>query len=106
MARMASHTMRISKYLSYHLRHHPEELGLTLEPGGWAPVDALLQASAARGFAISRDELEDVVAENDKQRFALSQDGTRIRANQGHSVEVHLELEPLAPPAILYHGTG
>jgi putative RNA 2'-phosphotransferase len=106
MARTASHTLRISKYLSYHLRHHPEELGLTLEPGGWVPVDALLQASAARGFAIGRDDLEQVVSENDKQRFALSQDGTRVRANQGHSVEVDLELEPLAPPAILYHGTG
>src|SRR3954454_3870048 len=106
MARTASRNVQISKYLSLHLRHRPEALGLTLEPGGWVPVDALLQASAARGFAISRDDLEQRVAESDKQRFALSEDGTRIRANQGHSVAVDLELEPVAPPAILYQGTG
>ena len=98
--------VRISKYLSLYLRHRPGDLGLTLQPGGWVVVEALLQESAARGFAISREELEQVVAESDKQRFALSEDGSRIRANQGHSVSVDLELEPLEPPPTLYHGTG
>src|SRR5262245_13569421 len=98
--------VQISKYLSLHLRHRPQALGLTLDPGGWVPLDALLRASAKQGFAITRAQLEQVVAESDKQRFAISQDGTRIRANQGHSVPVDLELEPIDPPAVLYHGTG
>jgi putative RNA 2'-phosphotransferase len=106
MAQVPQRHVRISKFLSLYLRHRPQELGLILEPGGWVTVDALFQVSAARGFAIGRDELEQVVAESDKQRFALSEDGTRIRANQGHSVSVDLELEPLEPPPILYHGTG
>lgn len=98
--------IRISKRLSYHLRHHPDELGLTLEPGGWVPVDELLAALARKGMAISRAELEEVVARNNKRRFAFDETGERIRANQGHSVEVDLGLEPVEPPAELYHGTG
>ncbi len=80
--------------------------------GGWVEVDALLAASAHRGFPISRDELEEVVARNDKKRFAplasrrgFQESGTLIRAQQGHSAPVDLELEPATPPATLYHGT-
>ncbi len=91
--------------MSKYLRHRPEELGLTLMPGGWMEVDALLAASAHRGFPISRDELEEVVASNDKKRFAFNKSGTLIRAQQGHSAPVDLELEPATPPATLYHGT-
>lgn len=98
--------VRISKYLSLHLRHRPEALGLTLGPGGWVDVDALLTAARDRGVQISRTDLNEVVASNDKQRFAISADGLRIRANQGHSVSVDLELKPTAPPPVLYHGTG
>jgi putative RNA 2'-phosphotransferase len=98
--------VQVSTYLSLIFRHRPHDLGLTLDQGGWVAVDALLRASASKGFAISQTELEQVVAESDKQRFALSQDGTRIRANQGHSVPVDLELEPVEPPPVLYHGTG
>jgi putative RNA 2'-phosphotransferase len=94
-----------SKYLSKYLRHRPEELGLALMPGGWVEVDALLAASAQRGFPISRDELEEVVARNDKKRFAFDESGTLIRAQQGHSAPVDLELEPATPPTTLYHGT-
>ena len=97
--------VRVSKYLSKYLRHRPEELGLALMPGGWVEVDALLAASAHRGFPIGRDELEEVVARNDKKRFAFDESGTLIRAQQGHSAPVDLELEPAAPPATLYHGT-
>lgn len=97
---------RWSKRISYHLRHAPEELGLTLAPGGWVAVDALLGAFAARGPALSRDDLAEIVATNDKQRFAFDESGARIRANQGHSVEVDLQLEPATPPALLYHGTA
>lgn len=91
---------KISKFLSYHLRHAPQKLGLQLQPGGWVGVDLLLRQ--ARWF--TRAELEWVVAHNAKQRFAL-QEG-RIRAQQGHSLPIDLELEPREPPPLLYHGTA
>ena len=95
-----------SKYLARHLRHQPEALGLTLEPGGWVAVDALLAAMARHGVAISRADLEEIVARNNKQRFAFDETGQRIRASQGHSVLVDLQLTPLSPPEALYHGTS
>lgn len=97
---------KISKYLSRHLRHEPERLGLTLAPGGWVQVEDLLKACARQQFKVNRWELEQVVANNDKQRFSFDETGTRIRANQGHSVQVDLQLEHTKPPAVLYHGTG
>ncbi len=101
-----SRSTRISKFLARHLRHAPEQLGLTLEPGGWADVDALLAACRAHRFPISRRELDEVVATNEKQRFAFDGDGTRIRAVQGHTVPVDLGLEATVPPPTLFHGTG
>ena len=98
--------IKVSKYLSKHLRHQPQRLGLTLELGGWVPIDDLLAACARLHFPISRAELDEVIARNNKQRFALDPTGTRIRANQGHSVAVDLQLAPVAPPATLYHGTA
>ncbi len=98
--------VKISKYLSKHLRHQPERLGLSLEPGGWVAVDALLAACQRHRFAVSRAELQEVVARCDKQRFAFDDSGSRIRANQGHSTEVDLQLEAAVPPDVLYHGTG
>ncbi|CAA9252336.1 MAG: RNA:NAD 2'-phosphotransferase [uncultured Chloroflexi bacterium] len=98
----------VSKFLSKYLRHEPEALGLTLEPGGWVPVDALLAGAAGKGFRIGRDELDQVVAQNDKRRFSIDAAGTRIRANQGHSAAVDLQLTPVPPeevPEVLYHGT-
>src|SRR5947209_6437731 len=102
----AKQQVRISKFLSRHLRHAPEDIGLMLQPGGWVEVEELLAACARAGVAISRADLQTVVRENDKQRFALDETGTRIRANQGHSVEVDLQLPEAEPPAVLYHGTG
>ena len=98
--------VKTSKYLSKHLRHQPERLGLQLEEGGWVKVADLLRACAAHGFSISRADLDEVVAKNDKQRFSFDETGQRIRANQGHSVEVDLQLEPVEPPPVLYHGTA
>ncbi|MFJ8586235.1 RNA 2'-phosphotransferase [Streptomyces sp. NPDC093595] len=95
--------VKVSKYLSKHLRHQPERIGLTLDPQGWVAIDDLLRATAAHGMRISRTELEHVVAVNDKRRFTI--DGERIRANQGHTVDVDLDLPPADPPAYLYHGT-
>ncbi len=94
-----------SKFLSLVLRHKPETLGLTLDEAGWVSVDTLLAALARHGRALSRTKLETIVSTNDKQRFAFSDDGTRIRANQGHSVEVELGYEPAEPPPVLYHRT-
>ncbi|MFG3095186.1 RNA 2'-phosphotransferase [Streptomyces sp. NPDC048202] len=96
-------TVKVSKYLSKHLRHQPERIGLTLDPAGWVEIDTLLAAAAAHGFVVTRAELDHVVAVNDKRRFAV-EDG-RIRASQGHSVEVALGLPPATPPPCLYHGT-
>jgi len=97
--------VRISKFLSKHLRHTPAALGLVLEPGGWVSVPDLLRGAAAAGMPLTRAELQEVVERNDKQRFALEADTDRIRANQGHSTEVDLQLSPEEPPALLYHGT-
>jgi putative RNA 2'-phosphotransferase len=97
--------VRTSKFLSKHLRHAPEALGLQLAPGGWVEVDALLAGCAGAGVRLTRTQLEEVVARNDKQRFSFDAEGRRIRANQGHSTEVDLQLTPTEPPAVLYHGT-
>lgn len=96
-------SVRLSKYLAKHLRHEPERIGITLDAQGWVPVAELMAAAARHGFPFTRDELAAVVAGNDKQRYAL--DGDRIRANQGHSVPVDLDLPPAVPPAHLFHGT-
>lgn len=98
--------VRVSKRMSRYLRHAPERIGIELGPGGWVEVDTLLDALREHGFPVSRDELDEVVRRNDKQRFAFDEAGTRIRANQGHSVPVDLELPPAQPPAVLYHGTA
>ncbi len=98
--------IKISKYLSKHLRHQPERIGIKLEKGGWVTVDELLEACRKNKFPITRTDLEEVVANNDKKRFSFDSTGTKIRANQGHSVEVDLQLLPSVPPDVLYHGTG
>ncbi|KAF3469680.1 RNA 2'-phosphotransferase [Streptomyces sp. Tu 3180] len=96
-------TVKVSKYLARHLRHRPERIGLMLDEGGWVEIDTLIAAAAAHGFPLTREELDHVVAVNDKRRFAV--EGTRIRASQGHTVAVDLGLPPATPPPHLYHGT-
>jgi putative RNA 2'-phosphotransferase len=92
-----------SRFLAYVLRHHPQTVGITLDEGGWVEVPTLLAALAAHGRPMDRALLARLVAGTDKRRFQL--DGDRIRAAQGHSVPVDLGLEPVTPPAVLYHGT-
>jgi putative RNA 2'-phosphotransferase len=99
------HKNTISKFLSLILRHSPGTIGLTLDENGWADVEDLLLRSAQNNNPFSREELTEVVTTNDKQRFVFNEDATKIRANQGHSVEVDLNLASQAPPKILYHGT-
>ncbi len=101
-----SRLIKISKYLSKHLRHQPDRIGIKLAPGGWVAVDELLAACQKNQFPITLTELNEVVANNDKKRFSFNSTGTLIRANQGHSTEVDLQREPVVPPDVLYHGTG
>lgn len=102
---MSKQHTTISKFLSLVLRHQPETIGVALDPEGWIEIIELLTAAAAHGTQISRTLLDEIVANSDKQRFAISADGQRIRANQGHSVEVDLKLSPVEPPEELFHGT-
>ena len=98
--------VRLSKWVALRLRHDPAGIGLTLDPAGWAAVDDLIAASARHGMRFDRTDLDRVVAANDKRRFEFDESGTRIRARQGHSIEVELGYPDTAPPALLYHGTA
>lgn len=102
---MDSTLVRASKFLSLVLRHKPETIGLRLDPEGWAEVSVLIDAARAAGHRLDFDLLIRVVHENDKQRFSFSDDGNRVRANQGHSIDIDLGLAPIEPPTILFHGT-
>lgn len=97
---------RISKFLSYLLRHHPDAIGITLDGNGWTDVAMLIEKMQANGHAVDFALLKEVVATNSKQRFAFSDDFTKIRANQGHSITINLDYEAQEPPAVLYHGTS
>ncbi len=96
---------RISKFLALILRHHPEVIGITLDCHGWARVDELL-AGISPKYPIDLKTLEEIVASDGKNRYSFNQDHTKIRANQGHSLEVDVELEAAVPPEFLYHGTA
>ncbi len=94
-------TIRTSKFLSLVLRHEPEQVGLKLGDAGWVDVEELLRAVNGHGVPLTPDQLKHIVATSDKKRFAFSEDGLRIRASQGHSVEVDLQYEPQTPPELL-----
>lgn len=96
----------ISKYLSYVLRHHPESIDLALDEQGWADIDILLEKCATKNVLFDREDLMKLVAQNDKQRFAIDTENNKIRANQGHSIRIDAGLQPEVPPAVLYHGTA
>lgn len=101
-----SRRVRISKFLSYVLRHAPESIGRELGPGGWMKIEDLLTGAQQAGRELSRADIERVMRAGDKQRFKLSEDSSSIRARYGHSTSVDLQLEPARPPATLYHGTA
>lgn len=103
---MTPRQIKISKYLSFVLRHDPAAGGVILDPDGWVEIHELLAGLSGKDLTFEREELLEVVAANDKQRFALSEDGSRIRASQGHSVSVALGYAPETPPNILFHGTA
>lgn len=95
----------VSKYMSLILRHKPETIGISLDEHGWANVEELI-AGIARNNEFNMDILEEIVRTDEKQRYSFNEDKTQIRANQGHSIPVDVELEEQVPPDILWHGTG
>ncbi len=95
----------LSRYISLILRHHPEAIGIELDEHGWANVSELIEG-IGRTQPIDRRKLERIVAEDEKQRYSFNADKTKIRANQGHSIAVDVELEKREPPEVLWHGTG
>lgn len=97
---------RTSKFLSFVLRHNPQEIGLALDENGWADTEELIAKANVHGTPLDLELLKNIVDTNDKKRFAFNDDQSRIRANQGHSIEVDLQLQPQMPPAILFHGTA
>jgi putative RNA 2'-phosphotransferase len=103
---MGDRIIATSKFLSLILRHKPEVIGLRLDANGWAEIDEIIRLAATQGRSLTRPLLEEVVATSDKQRFVISEDRLKIRANQGHSISVDLELEPQVPPPVLFHGTA
>ena len=97
---------RLSKAMSKVLRHQPQTFGLVLDRQGWCDVEELIAAFQRKGISLDRPTLQIVIERNDKKRFSFSTDGTRIRANQGHSIDIDLGYETLTPPDLLYHGTA
>lgn len=98
---------KISKYLSFILRHNPEAIGLSLDTQGWANVEELLEGMKKINKAITRNELQEIVEKNDKKRFTFSNNGLYIRAAQGHSLKnVDISFEEKTPPDLLFHGTA
>lgn len=103
---MKDKTKKHSKFLSLILRHRPDIVGVTLDEAGWVDIDILLKAiKSEEDNSWSREELERIVRDNDKKRFSISDDGKRIRASQGHSIDVKLNYDPVEPPSHLFHGT-
>jgi putative RNA 2'-phosphotransferase len=103
---MNKNIVKYSKFLSLILRHKPEVIGLSLDENGWADVVQLIDLANQQGTALTIALLEEVVVTNDKKRFAFSTDKSKIRASQGHSIEVDLALVPQQPPEYLFHGTA
>ena len=100
-----SYLKNTSIYLSLILRHKPEQAGIKLDKHGWANVDELIKG-VSKKYPIDKDILEEIVATDNKQRYSFNEDHTLIRANQGHSIPVDVELKQTEPPEYLYHGTG
>jgi putative RNA 2'-phosphotransferase len=103
---MKNNLHKISKFLSLILRHQPQLINLTLDPQGWAEVNELMEKSKTKGQVFDLELLKEVVRTNDKQRFSFNDDFSKIRANQGHSINIDLGLEAVVPPNYLFHGTA
>ena len=106
MKEQSNSDVKLGRFLSLVLRHDPHAAGITLDEHGWADVNELLAGVNRTGRKIDRVTLERIVRENNKQRYSFNGDGTKIRANQGHSLQVDVELKAAQPPKYLYHGTA
>lgn len=102
----AEEKKRIGKFISLVLRHSPEVIGLELDENGWASVDELIAKSKKKRYNYTFDDLVEIVETNDKKRYSFNEKRTKIRANQGHSIDIDLNLTPVEPPQYLYHGTA
>ncbi len=100
---MNTNLKSLSKFMSLVLRHKPEEIGIKLDANGWVSIEDLVLKSNGK---LTHETIKSIVEQNDKKRFAISDDGKSVRANQGHSVNIDLDLKPTEPPGILYHGTA
>ncbi|MDU1891779.1 MAG: RNA 2'-phosphotransferase [Dysgonomonas sp.] len=100
------HKKRIGKFLSLVLRHEPQKIGIELDENGWADVSELIVKCARKNIRFNMKELEEIVVTNDKKRYSFNEDKTKIRANQGHSINIDLGLTPVEPPEFLFHGTA
>lgn len=98
--------IQLGKFISLILRHKPEVINLSLDLNGWANVDELLDGINKSGKSINMEKLEKIVEHNNKKRYIFNDDKTKIRANQGHSIKVDVELKQKIPPQFLYHGTA
>ncbi|AGF57539.1 putative RNA 2'-phosphotransferase [Clostridium saccharoperbutylacetonicum] len=98
--------MSISKFISLILRHKPEEIGLKLDEYGYIKTSDLIKGLNLKGYKVTISDIERIVAEDNKQRYSFNEDKSKIKANQGHSITVNLELQPIEPPKVLYHGTA
>ncbi|WP_055667921.1 RNA 2'-phosphotransferase [Desnuesiella massiliensis] len=98
--------LRISKFMSLVLRHKPEEIGLKFDKYGYICTSDLINGMNEKGYKVTIADIQRIVIEDDKQRYSFNTDETKIKANQGHSVEVNLKLEAVKPPNELYHGTS
>ncbi len=103
---ISNENMRISKFMSLILRHKPEEIGLTLDEYGYINISDLIKGLNKKGYKVTISDIERIVAEDGKQRYSFNDDKTKIKANQGHSIKVNLELQAVEPPKVLYHGTA
>jgi putative RNA 2'-phosphotransferase len=103
---MSEHEKSLSKFLSLILRHKPETINLCLDENGWAKVDELIKQANLHNVPLTQDTLSRIVETNDKNRFIYSEDRQRIRANQGHSINIDLQLLEAEPPPLLFHGTA
>ena len=103
---MEKRLVKISKFLSLVLRHQPERIGFRLDEQGWVQVSELVDGARRAGVELSIELVQEVVQKNDKKRFKMSEDGSKIRASQGHSIPIHLGLDPVEPPEVLFHGTA
>lgn len=106
MGEQSGADVKLGRFLSLVLRHNPGAAGISLDGHGWADVEELLAGVNRTGRRIDKNTLERIVRENNKQRYAFNEDHTKIRANQGHSLQVDVELKPTKPPRYLYHGTA